>query len=98
MINVLALFPITIEPKVLDDLLSKLIPGFQQADGLRSLKISEGHVMSPGGPPPYSKVIEASFESLEVFMDWVQTPAAQADKELMKDSGIVRIYYEVNEL
>ena len=98
MINVLALFPNSIEPKTLDDLVTKMVPAMKGAPGLRSLKISEGHVMSPGGPPPYSKVIEATFESLEEFMAWVQTPAAQADKELMVDSGIIRIYYEVNEL
>ena len=98
MINVLALFPNTIDPEVLDELISKMIPAFKQGQGLCSLKISDGHVMSPGGPPPYSKVIEASFESLEDFMAWAQTPAAQADKKFMIESGIIRLYYEVNEL
>ena len=75
-----------------------MIGAIQQADGLRSLSISEGHIMSPGGPPPYAKVVEASFDSLEDFMDWVQTPAAQADKEQMLRNGVVSIFYEVKKL
>jgi len=98
MINVLALFPNTIEKDVLNDLTSKMIPALKQADGLRLLKLSEGHIMSPGSPPPYSKVIEATFESLEAFMAWVQTPAAQAGRDEMITNGVIRIYYEVNEL
>ena len=53
--------------------------------------------MSPGGPPSYSKVIEASFETLEDMMTWVQTPAAQAQKEVMVEKGVVMLYFEVKE-
>jgi hypothetical protein len=98
MIHVLTLFPNTIGPEELDDILSKIIPALKAADGLRSLKISEGRIMSPGGPPPYSKVTEAVFESLELFMAWVESPAAQSTTGLFIDSGIVRLFYEVNEL
>ena len=98
MINVLALFPNTMDHKVMDDLLSRIIPALKQANGLLALRINEGHVMSYGGPSPYLKVVEASFESLGKFMSWVQTPAARADTELLNNSGVVRLYYEVNEL
>ena len=81
MIRALSLIPNTIKEKKRDQLAEKMIHAIQQADGLRSLSVNEGHIMSPGGPPPYAKVIEASFDSLEDFMAWVQTPAAQADKE-----------------
>jgi heme-degrading monooxygenase HmoA len=87
MIKVLALFPCSMEDDARDQLASKMIQAMQQADGLRSLNI-----MSPGGPPPYSKVLDSSFDSLEAFMAWVQTPAAQADKEDMISSGVIRIH------
>jgi hypothetical protein len=98
MIDVLTLFPNTIGQEEFDNNLSNIVTAFRGADGLRSVKISAGHIMSPGGPPPYSKVIEASFESLELFMAWVESPAAQSMKDLFTDSGIVRLFYEVNDL
>ena len=98
MISVLALFPNSIEDNVLDDLASKTISALQGADGMHSVKGSEGNIMSPGGPPPYSKVVEATFVSLESFMAWVQTPTAQVDKEQMMRNGVVMIFYETNEL
>ena len=98
MIRVLSLIPSSMEENKRDQLAKKMIRDIQQAEGLRSLSVSEGHIMSPGGPPPYAKVIEASFDSLEDFMAWVQTPAAQKDKEQMISSGVVSIFYDVNQL
>ena len=98
MIKVLSLIPSTIDENKRDQLAEKIIHAIQQADGLRSLSVSKGHIMSPGGPPPYAKVIEASFDSLEDFMAWVQTPLAQADKEQMLQSGVVSIFYQIKEL
>ena len=94
MIRVLSLIPNTIEENKRDQIVEKMIHAIQQADGLRSLHVSEGHIMSPGGPPPYSKVLEATFDTLEDFMAWVQSPAAQEDKEEMM-RNMVGIYYEV---
>lgn len=72
----------------------------KEADGLLSLKLSDGDVMSPGGPPAYSTVLEATFDSLENFMGWVdspwvQSPEAQADKNFMMEHGAVLIFFEV---
>ena len=51
MVNVLLLFPKSTDPKEVDDILAnRFIPAHKQALGLRTLKISEGDVMSPGGP------------------------------------------------
>ena len=97
MIRVLSLIPNTIEEKKRDQILEKMIDAIQQAKGLHALYVSEGYIMSPGGPPPYSKVLEATFGSLEDFMAWVQMPAAQADKEEIM-SNMVGIYYEVKKL
>ena len=97
MITVLALFPSSIENNILNDLSARTTNALRTAEGLRSIKVSEGDVMSPGGPPPYSKVVEASFDSLESFMAWVQTPSAQDDKEQMMSNGVVMIFYETSD-
>ena len=72
----------------------------KEADGLLSLTLSDGDLMSPGGPPAYSKVLEATFDSLENFMawidsPWVQSPEAQADKNFMVENGAVYIFFGV---
>jgi len=43
-------------------------------------------------------VVEASWQSLEDFMAWVQSPAAQDDKDFLIQSGAVLLFYEVKEL
>ena len=98
MISSLTLLPKSIDPERLDDLISKLIPSMKGANGLLELKVSQGPLMSPGGPPSYSKVIEASWESLEDFMAWTQTSAAQDDKDFMIESGATLLFYEVKDL
>ena len=99
MINVLTLFPKSTDPKAIDDFISsQMIPTFQQSQGLHSLKLSVGDLMSPAGPPAYSKVVEASFESMDDWWTNVQTPAAQAQKDFLKNMGCVMLFYEVNEL
>jgi len=100
MINLFILLPKSIDPERSDDLLSKLIPSIKQANGLLKLMVSEGPLMSPAGPPSYSKVIEASWESLEEFMAWVeaQTSDAQVDLDFMIESGAILLFYEVEDL
>jgi hypothetical protein len=53
--------------------------------------------MSPGGPPPYAKVVEASFDSLNDTMAFVQSQPQDA-KERMQALGALILLYEVNEL
>jgi hypothetical protein len=100
MISSLALFPKSMDPEKIENLLSKQIASMQAANGLKSLKTSNGHLMSPGGPPDYSKVLESSWDSLENFMDWVQSqkPEDNADKDFMLESGVALLFYEVTEL
>ena len=55
---------------------SQLIPSLKKAPGFIAAKASEGHLMSPAGPPAYSKVVEFSFETLEDFYAWTQVLSA----------------------
>jgi hypothetical protein len=99
-IKSLALFPTSMNPEKLEELLSKQVASMKSAKGLQSLTTSEDHLMSPGGPPAYSKVLESSWESIEDFLAWVgsQKPEDQADKNFMLDNGAVLLYFEVKEL
>lgn len=98
MINSLGLFPNSIDPEKLDDLITKQTESMKKAKGNLAIKISEGNLMSPGGPPSYAKVLESSWDSLESFMSWVQnqTPSENADKDFLLENGAVLLFYEVN--
>ncbi len=99
MVNALALFPISMGTEKIEELISMQIDSMKKAEGLISIKTSEGDLMSPGGPPSYSKVLESNWSSLEALMSWVQsqTPADNADKEYMLENGVVLLFYEVKE-
>ena len=62
MVHTLILLPKSTDPQAMDPFISST-DLLKQAHGFRSFKQSEGDIMSPMGPPPYSKVIEISFVS-----------------------------------
>ena len=100
MIHFIALIPKSIDLDFVDRYISELNKSLKEAGGLLSLTLSDGDLMSPGGPPAYSAVLEATFDSLENFMwwvdsPWVQSPEAQAEKNFMMENGAVLIFFEV---
>ena len=98
MINVLFLFPKSADSQELDDWISnQFLPASKQNPALRSLKISVGDLMSPFGPPPYSRVVEASFDSLEDVMPVIQSQQTQDANANMKALGALILMYEVDE-
>ena len=97
MIKTLMLFPKSTDLKALEKELEN--PGRQvrQAHGFRSQRQSVGDIMSPMGPPPFSKVIETSFDSLEDVVAFGQSPAAQGSKDYLKDLGAIMLIYELSD-
>lgn len=100
MIHFLALFPKSIDLDIVDSYISELNKSLKEVEGLLSLTLSDGDLMSPGGPPAYSTVLEAKFDSLENFMEWVdspwvQSPKAQADKNFLMENGAALLFFEV---
>ncbi len=79
MLDVLLLWSKSDEAGVQDEMVSKLLPIMKEARGLRRLRVSEGDLMARGGPPPYSKVVEASFESLADWMAQVDAFKSRPD-------------------
>jgi len=90
-----ALFPKSIDSTVLDRFLSDA-DFIKQAHGFRSLKQSEGDIMSPLGPPPFSKVIEISFDSQEDVMAFAQAHPLEG-KDHLKSLGVVMLIYDVSD-
>ena len=100
MISSITLFPNSIDSQKIEDIVSRTISSMKSASGLNTIKMSDGDLMSPGGPPSCSKVMETTWESLEDFMAWAQnqTPEMQADKDFMINNGAVLLFYEVKDI
>jgi hypothetical protein len=96
MVHTLILFPKSTDAQVLDRFLSST-DLLKQAHGFRSLKQSEGDIMSPMGPPPYSKVIEVSFDSQEDVYVFAQSHPLEG-KDHLKSLGVVMLIYDVNDM
>lgn len=97
MLDVLILFPKSAGSTELDDLVSnRMIPDLKRAQGLASLRVSSGDLMARGGPAPYSKVIEASFESLSDFMAFVGTRRQEQTATLDRQEPLI-VYFDATE-
>jgi uncharacterized protein (TIGR02118 family) len=97
MVHTLILFPKSTDAQALDRFFSSANL-LKQAHGFRSLKQSEGDIMSPMGPPPYSKVVEVTFDSHEDVFAFAQSAEAQAGKEDLKSLGGLMLIYDVNDV
>lgn len=96
MVHTLILFPKSTDPQALDRFFSST-DLLKQAHGFRSLKQSEGDIMSPLGPPPYSKVMELSFDSQEDVMAFAQSHPLEG-KDQLKNLGVVMLIYDVSDM
>ncbi|HET7082520.1 MAG TPA: hypothetical protein VFJ00_02270 [Candidatus Limnocylindria bacterium] len=101
MLDVLLLFPRELDVTEVDGLLARhLVPEFTRASGLRSLRLSEGTVMSRGGPSPYSRVLEASFGSIAEWMavvDSLNAMGQPADRETLARLAPLVVFFDVTE-
>jgi hypothetical protein len=90
------LFPKSTDLQTLERFLSAA-DVIKQAHGFRSLEQSEGDIMSPLGPPPFSKVIEFSFDSQEDVMAFAQANPL-AGRDHLKSLGVVMLIYDVSDM
>jgi hypothetical protein len=97
MVHTLILFPKSSDAQALDRFYSS-VDSLKQAHGFRSLKQSDGDIMSPMGPPPYSKVIEISFDSQEDVFAYAQSTEAQSGKDELKSLGALMLIYDVSDV
>jgi len=101
MLDVLLLFSSEHDPTEVDGLLAqRLIPEFARSAGIRSLHLSDGTVMSRGGPSPYSRVVEASFDSLADWMaivDALNSMGQPADQETFARLAPLVVFFEATQ-
>ena len=65
MVHSLFLFPTDADVAAIDRFLSEVaVPALIARPGTRALYVSEGPLLGPGGPKPYSKVVEIHHEDL----------------------------------
>jgi len=98
MIRAISLFPNDADSEIVNAMIKVLESSLKQTSGVLSISTNEGVLMSPGGPPPYARVVEFTFDSLESMMAWTQSERAQSQKEQMNSLRPVMLYYEVKEL
>ena len=99
MIRILFCFPKAENIDELNDYIDNtFVPGLKQRQGIHSIKISEGDLMSPGGPPPYSRVVEAIYNSFEEMMAFVQDPSTEEERGYTKTLGVFVLYYEIRDV
>ena len=96
MVHIQILFPKSTESIVLDRFFSDA-DFIKKAHGFRSLKQSEGDIMSPMGPPPYSKVVEVSFDSQEEVHAFAQSNPLDG-KDHLKSLSVVMLIYDVSDM
>jgi hypothetical protein len=72
---------------VQDAWVSKLLLIMKEAPGLRRLRVSDGDLMARGGPPPWSRVIQASFDSLADWMAHVDVLNSRPDLAAYKEAA-----------
>ena len=98
MIRILFCFPKSDNVEEIDEYITNtFIPRAKQIKGMQSIKMSGGDLMSPGGPPPYSRVVEGTLNSFEEMMAFVQDPATEEEREYTKKLGVFVLYYEVKD-
>jgi hypothetical protein len=96
MVRLQALFPKSTDPQTLNRFLS-VADVIKQSHGFRSLKQSEGDIMSPLGPPPFSKVIEISFDSQEDVLAFARANPLEG-RDHLKSLGVVMLIYDVSDM
>lgn len=94
MLQEVILFPKTDDVEAVDRFIEKyIIPAHQAAPGCRSLTVNREPLMSPFGPPAYSRVIVVTLDSLKDMM-------AISGSELIESSkgetpeGMQVVFYE----
>jgi len=98
MIKAITLFPSDAEAAVVDAMMNDIVSLLKQTPGVQSITTNQGYLMSPGGAPAYSRVVEFTFDSLENMMSWTQSQAAQAQKQQMSSLNPVMLYFEEKDL
>ena len=94
MLQEIILFPKTDEVDAIDRFIETyILPAHRQSPGCHSLTINREPLMSPFGPPPYSRVIVATLGSIEDMMAIGGSELIQSSKEATPE-GMQVVFYQ----
>ena len=97
MLQEVILFPKTDDVEAIDRFIDTYIrPAHEQVPGCRSFVVNREPLMSPFGPPPYSRVVVATLGSLQDMMaiggsELIQSSAAE------QPEGMQVVFYEYDD-
>jgi hypothetical protein len=90
------LFPKSADPDALDEFIPKILAVMKASAGLTSIRASEGD-LARGAPPPYSRVIEASFASSADWLAHVETLKQPEDWAAFEPLDPLVMFFETRE-
>jgi len=97
-INVIVLFPPTQEPEELDTYLTeRLAPTVHGAQGVVSVCVNHGPMMSSDGPAPYSRIMTASFAEMSDAVAFGTSPDTAEIRNEGNQFGQLFLMYESQE-
>lgn len=97
MLQEVILFPKTDEVEAIDRFIETyIVPAHRRSPGCRSLTVNREPLMSPFGPPPYSRVIVATLNSIEDMMALGGSELIQKSREETPE-GMQVVFYEYDD-
>jgi hypothetical protein len=94
MLQEVILFPKTDDVAAIDRFIEKyIVPAHQASPGCRALTINRGPLMSPFGPPAYSRIVVVTLGSLQDMMAIGSSELIQSSKD-ETPAGMQVVFYE----
>jgi hypothetical protein len=97
MLEVVTLFPESAAAADVDAFVDAFVPQMKGTKGLRSIRVSDGEMMSQGGKPPYSRAMLLSFDSLADWMAWVLVPEREGRLSEFTNTRPLILFFETSE-
>ena len=98
MVNMLMLVPNSITQEKSERIITRHVNSVKEAEGMLSVTVSEGSLMSPSGPVSFSHAVDVSWESLSKLVAWAQgANDLEEDKDYLLENGAQLLFYEVKD-
>ena len=98
MVKSLMLVPNSITQDKSESIISRYVNSVKKAEGMLSVTLSDGSIMSPGGPVSFSHAVDVSWESLPQMVAWAQgANDLDEDKDHLLENGAQLLFYEIKE-
>lgn len=98
MVKMLMLVPKSIAQEKSEKIITRHVNSVKKAEGLLSVTVNDGSLMSPGGPVSFSHAVDVSWASLPQMIAWAQGATdLEEDKNFLLDNGAQLLFWETKE-